>query len=150
MFQLFSQQDPRWSKDFLGDTNYTCGRWGCLSVVLTMQRNYLINSVMSPKQSIKKLRYRSSGDLEWSSLPAINLILVTRVRTRDDVLMKKYFESPIYEIAIQVNNNHWVWMLSKNYLPILGYKIADPWTGTIAYTNRYKNNITGFAAVKAN
>jgi hypothetical protein len=48
-------------------------------------------------------------------------------------------------VALQVNNNHWVWLIGR-YIPLLGYRIADPMTGGKAYSSRYKT-ITGHAVI---
>jgi hypothetical protein len=143
---IFNQQDSRWAKETLGNTVYTIGRWGCLNTVLTMVYNQIFNSRMTPLQCAKKLQFTPDGMLKWESLKEINLKLVSRIRVRNDVMIKNALNSPKDYVALQVNNNHWVWLIGR-YIPILGYRIADPWTGTACYTNRYKNNITGFALI---
>lgn len=143
---LFSQQDPRWAKETLGNTPYTIGRWGCLMTCATMARDYIFGSGMTPSQVNKKLKYTSGGLLIWSSLPNIGMKLVQRVYRNDyNKLKSVYYSSDKYAI-LQVNSNHWVWVIGR-YIPYLGWKIADPWTGTKTYTNRYGNKITGFAVV---
>ena len=144
-----SQQDSRWAKETLGNTPYTIGRWGCLMTVLTMIRNEIFKSVMTPTQAAKKLQFTPGGLVIWSSLKDINLKLVNRMGFRHDVIIQAAYRSKDQYVALQVNNNHWVWLIGRR-LPFLGYRIVDPWTGSICYTNRYHDNITGFAVVSNN
>jgi hypothetical protein len=146
---IFNQQDARWAKEILGNTPYTIGRWGCLTTVLTMIHNEIKGSVMTPLQCAKLLKFTPDGLVIWSSLKEIDLKLVNRMKFRHDVIIQSALNSKDDYVALQVNNNHWVWLIGR-YIPILGYRIVDPWTGTKCYTNRYKNNITGCAIISFN
>lgn len=143
---IFSQQDSRWANVKMGGSNYTIGRWGCLLTDLTNLRNFIFGSAMRPDQADDKLSFTKDGLLIWGSLSGIGLKLVERVYKNDyNKILSVYKSSDKYAI-LQVNNNHWVWVIGR-YIPYFGWKIGDPWTGTSCYTNKYRNNITGFAVI---
>lgn len=146
MFTNYSQQDPRWASLKLGKSPYTVGRYGCTSVCVTDVMNWLLNKSIPPSETVPKLAYTSEGLILWDSLKNLGLSLVGRFYGRQYEVIDKALADPGLCAIAQVNGNHWVWVIGRR-LPILGYRIADPWTGTKAYTNRYKNNITGCAII---
>jgi hypothetical protein len=140
---IFNQQK---TLGFLGKTKFTIARWGCLDTVMTEIYDYLYGDKMTPDVMAQKLVFNENGDLVWSSLSNVDLKLISRVRYYNKAGIDKALKDPDQYIALQVNNNHWVWVIGR-YLPFLGYKIADSWLGDKSYTNRYKNNITGYALI---
>lgn len=143
MITVFSQQDPRWAS-YKYTNGYTIGRWGCLVTVLSMARNWFYNKQDNPVWTASHLKYTAEGYLLWGSLPDAGLKLIWRYYTRNEQAINEALAAPDKCVALQVNSNHWVWAIGRK-LPLLGYKIVDPWDGRIKYTNFYRDNITGSA-----
>jgi hypothetical protein len=143
--EIFSQQDPRWSKMKLGQSPCTMGRYGCLTTAVTMYHDWVLKRYSMPSYVCGKLLYTNDGLLKWDSLGAIGLKLVSRVDKRDDAAIKKALLHPTQGVMLQVNNNHWLFLIGKT---IFGsYKVVDPWTGEITTTKKYNDNVTGFAII---
>lgn len=140
----FSQQDPRWAQKKYNN-GYTYGRYGCTITCLAMVRNWFYGVVVFPDWVGPKLTY-TSGMIIWSSLANIGLRLVERVRVRNDVKIRAALASPSQCCIVEVNHNHWLFVVGR-YIPVLGYRVIDPWRGDYCYTNRYGNNITGCAII---
>jgi ABC-type bacteriocin/lantibiotic exporter with double-glycine peptidase domain len=131
---------------FLGNTKYSIKGYGCTTACVTMVHNYKNKKFIDLDKAAKMLSYTKDGLLIWSSLKKLGLQLVSRVYKYDKKLIDDTFKSDNKYVILQVNKNHWVWVIGR-YIPFLGYRIADPLKGDKAYTNRYKN-ITGFAIIK--
>jgi hypothetical protein len=140
----FSQQDPRWASTKYQD-GFTIGRYGCEITNLAMIYDWFFLSNKTPLYVAQNLKF-NNGDILWSSLPKINLKLEKRYYSRDDNRITQALNNPNECCTVQVNNNHWLFIIGRK-LPVLGYKVTDPWLGDTCYTNRYKNNITGFAVI---
>ena len=142
--KIFCQQDY---KTMLGNTRYSVARYGCLTADIAMIYDYIHKLNVNPAEMAKKLEYNSDGLLLWPSLSKIGMKLVSRQYTFNKKVIDSELASPNRYVVLQVNNNHWVWPIGR-WIPILGYKIVDPFRGDKCYTNRYKNNITGLAVVE--
>lgn len=142
----FSQQDPRWAKQKLGKSNCTIGRYGCTTTDICMGYDWFYNSRMTPNQCAEKLNYTKDGLILWESLKNIKLKLISRLRYRNDKAIQDALKNPDLISILEVNSNHWLFLIGRK-LPILGYKVVDPWDGKIKYTNAYRNNITGCAII---
>ncbi len=142
--QIFNQQD--YPKDYLGKTKYTIAKWGCLTVTLNMIYNYINGKNIEPPKVAQMFKYLNTGDLIWSSIDILGLKMIERVRTyRKDLIDKAYAIDGEY-VALQVNSSHWVWVIGR-YIPLLGYRVADPLHGDRCYVlSRYKK-ITGHAVI---
>lgn len=141
---MFSQQDPRWANLQFGG-GYTIGRYGCVISCLTMARNWFFNDNKTPDWAARLLLF-SSGAVIWSSISNIGLRFVQRVFGRNDAVINEALINPNKCCLIQVNNNHWLWLIGR-LVPGRGWKVVDPWHGDICYTDRYGNNITGCAVI---
>lgn len=141
--QIFNQMD--YPKDYLGKTQYTVARWGCLTTCVVMIHDYIFDKALNPAQAGQILAYLSTGDLIWSSIGKLGLKLDARVRTYRKDLIDKAFADPDKYIAIQVNGFHWVWVIGR-YIPYLGYRIVDPLGGTKCWSSKYRS-ITGHALI---
>jgi len=145
MITTYSQQNSQWVNEKLIN-GYTVGRWGCLAVSLANARNWFYNKNDNPMWTVPKLNYTSDGRILWNSLKNVGLKLVERVYGRNEAKINEALAHPNKCVILQVNNNHWVWAIGRK-LPILGYRIADPWDGRIKYINFYRDNITGCAVI---
>ena len=143
---ILCQQDKRWASKFLGKTKYNLGRWGCTTTGITQGYNLLFGKQKTPANVAQILDYTPEGYILWKSLQKLNLRLTERFYGRKDVSIMEGLKNPNKFVLLQVNNNHWVFLMGR-WIPILGYRIADPWKGDTCYTNRYKNNITGGAVI---
>jgi hypothetical protein len=140
MFTQFNQLD--YPKVYLGNTSYTVARWGCLSLVVNMGYNFLFGKNVQPPEIVKILSYSSSGNLLWPSLLKLDLKLVKRISqtsTPYDAINAGY-KNPNQFVALEVKNGaHFVWLIGR-YIPLLGYRIVNPFGGKKEYM---KNGITG-------
>lgn len=141
-----SQQDSRWGNKYLGKTKYTIARYGCVTVDLTMIYNYIFGRQKTPDNVAQILEYTSGGLLIWKSLQKLNLSLKERFYGKQSDTINAGLKNPKTFVILQVNSNHWVWLIGR-YIPYFGYKIIDPWDGRTKHTNAYRNNITGGAVI---
>jgi len=141
---IFSQQDGRWASAIYNG-HYSIGRYGCLITCVTMVDDWLFSANRDPLWVASMLAY-SNGLLIWGSLAKIQMKLVQRVYVRNDAIISNALADPSTCVVLQVNSNHWVFAIGRK-IPVLGYRIADPWDGRIKYTNAYRNNITGCAVL---
>lgn len=140
-----SQQDSRWV-GYKYSNGYTLGKSGCLITDITMFYNWAFNRNERPDVLSKKLGFTPDGLLLWNSISNIGLKFLYRYYSRNDAVISEAISNPNKGCLLQVNSNHWL-LATGRKLPILGYKVADPWSGTSCYTNKYGNNITGFATI---
>jgi len=141
---FLSQQDPRWV-NYKYNGNYTLGRYGCTITDITMFYDWAFNKNVRPDWVASKLKF-SNGLLLWNSISNIGLKFVYRYYSRNDNRIKQALNSANEGCLLQVNKNHWLFLIGR-YIPGLGWKVADPWTGKSCYTKKYNNNITGFAVI---
>lgn len=153
--EIISQRDPKWSKDKIGNTNLTIGRFGCTICSISMGTEYfskIVNSVHRklPSALAKSLLFTSGGLLIWSSLSSIGLSLKSRLdvdktsKEKIDQEIKQGLLNPLTICLIEVDHAHWVLGIGKSLLG--GYTILDPWDGKKTTTRKYKS-ITGCAII---
>jgi len=107
--------------------------------------DWAFNKNVRPDWVASKLKF-SKGFLLWNSISNIGLKFVYRYYSRNDNRIKQALNSANEGCLLEVNKNHWLFLIGRK-LPILGWKVADPWTGKSCYTKKYNNNITGFAVI---
>lgn len=127
----------------LGRTKFTWARWGCLSSVIVMGYNWLFGKTLQPEMASKILNYNSNGELIWSSLSNLDLRIATSVRksniTNTRKVIDKYWSDNNTFCAIEINNGtHFVWQIGR-WIPLLGYRIVNPFGGK----KEYCKNFTG-------
>ena len=143
---ILSQRDSKWSAEKLGQSVCTVGRYGCVTVCLSMLSDYFKEqkgSFVNPAKLARGLKFTNDGLIIWSSLPLLlQFSLSKRLYQRNDVEIGISLKDPKKAVILQVENFHWVVALRR--LPFGVYLIADPWTGTKRLSTAYKN-ITGSA-----
>lgn len=148
VFTMFSQQDQRWANMKLGNTQYTMGRWGCLTTVITMGYNWLMGTSITPAWMVAKLKYNLRGKLIWD-LPGMKITKrIAKSKTIPRAEIDNAYKDPDAINALEINNGvHFVWQIGK-WWPGLGYQIVDPINGKKTFTNKYNNKVTGLRVIK--
>lgn len=139
-----SQRDPKWSSKRLGETAFTVGKYGCTITGLSMLSDYY-GKFHDPGYLAEHLNFTGSGLIIWASMGTeLPFKLVKRLYKRDDKEIEFSIKNPETSVLLQVQGNHWVVAIKR--VPLTKtYVIADPWTGAVTTTLRYKNQITGSA-----
>jgi GH25 family lysozyme M1 (1,4-beta-N-acetylmuramidase) len=141
--KVLSQRNPEWFDIKIGDTNENLGGKGCLITCISMITDY-VGKYLNPGELAQTLDFTPEVLLLWNSLPKGGLDFVYRFKNRDDLKIKKAFKDPDQFVVLQVNNNHWVWLIGVKG----GYKVADPYYGDIIFLSKRKYRITGFAILE--
>jgi len=145
--KALSQRDKRWRDALIGKSKLSLGRWGCLVACVSMASFYF-SCYRDPKWLSKNLKFTSGGLLIWSSINEETCFSFAG-RWRKFAAIKKEAEKaimdPNYVVLLEVQGYHWV--VAFDVIGKGEYRIADPWLGDIATTQRYRNDITGAAFV---
>lgn len=140
---ILSQRNPEWFDTKIGNTNETVGGKGCLITDHSMI-TFLIEKYLNPGELAQTLDFTKEAYLIWNSVHKIGLDFVYRFYSRNDEKIKSAFRDPDQYVVLQVNNNHWVWLIGISG----GYKVADPYYGDKCYLSKRKYKITGFAVLE--
>lgn len=151
MITPLTQQDKRWNTTKLGNTEFTIGRYGCLTTCVSMATQYY-NTTVEPKVTYslppklaKSLTFTPQGLLVWSSLSSIGLSRRERFYGQQDDKIRDAIKNPMTVCVLNVNHgNHWVLAYSRNWLG--GYNVIDPWDGKRKGTSGF-SDITGGAVL---
>jgi hypothetical protein len=129
--KLLNQRNGEWSDIKIGNSKRTVGSDGCL---ITSESSVTdeIGNYHNPGWMARNLNFTLDGLFIWSSITKVGLDFVYRFYSQDDIKIKKAFADPDQFIVLQVNNNHWVWLVGVGG----GYKIMDPIDGTIKYLSK--------------
>ena len=97
--------------------------------------------ITTPDRICAKLGYLLNGMLDWSSLKNIGLKLIYRSSVRNDEAANEALSNPDRFAVLEINHGaHFVLVVGRK-LPLLGYRVYDPFYGDRAY--RYNSVITG-------
>jgi hypothetical protein len=147
-----NQRDPKWAKLKIGNSPYTLGAKGCVTVNLSSLAQWYVSTfhngkVVLPDELVKQLKYTATGLLYWKSIDDSELPFkfVYRYYKRDDIRIQNIMKSTYNSCMLQVDNGkHWV--VPVGYSRVFGYRIYDPYYSDVVYLNkRYGNGIQGFA-----
>jgi GH25 family lysozyme M1 (1,4-beta-N-acetylmuramidase) len=141
--KILSQMFSQWHDIMIGKSNETVGRKGCLITCISMITDF-IGHYINPGELAQTLDFTCNALLIWSSVSKAKLDFVYRYYSRDDAKIKKAFADPDQFVILQVNNNHWVWLIGIKG----GYKVADPYYGDVIYISKRRYRITGFAILE--
>ena len=151
-FGLFSQRDPRWSRDTLGGTIYTISRWGCTVSAISMMIFALFGKIVWPHELAKSFKFLSNGKLIWSSVTysfgGKTLKFTRRVRDQrpTHAMMTKYANEPHLGMLLEVNNGtHWVFLKKWSVFSLWWYLCGDSFKYPAKFVKYAKWNITGYA-----
>lgn len=142
----YSQRDPRWASKPLGASKLTIGRYGCTTSCIADISTYFEDN-LNPLQVSQKIKYTKDGLILWQTCVFPKFRFERREYGRNNKNIRAALNDPSRAVLLEVaNGSHWVVATS-----VYGsdYKIADPWNGDTAISNRY-NNITGAAYFKMN
>lgn len=145
--QIFSQHDPRWNFERIGNSPLTVGRYGCTLTCVAMLTTYFLPE-KTPGQLARSLQFTADGLLVWSSCQFENFIFERRVYGRDDLGIRLHLADPNLAVILQVaRRTHWV-VATSRFSGDGTYQVADPWTGNKATMRRYGDDISGAAFFK--
>jgi hypothetical protein len=128
----------------MGASKLTLGGYGCTTCCVSMVSAWYGEYVSPDKLAKSKALYTTAGLIIWQALGFLKFKFSERFYSFRKDKIDEALASSSKTVILQVNNDHWVWAIGK-WLPVLGYRIIDPWTGSVCYSNRYRNNITGGA-----
>jgi lysozyme len=103
-----------------------------------------IGQYKDPGWMAQNLDFTKDGLLIWASVAKAELDFVYRFYSQDDAKIKRAFADPDQFVVLQVNSNHWVWLIGV----IGGYRVMDPLYGDIVYLHKRNYRITGFAILE--
>lgn len=143
MMKILSQKDPQWANVRLGQSNKTNASDGCLNTCNSAVTDE-IGNYHNPKWTAQNLDFTLAGLFLWASIIKVKLDFVYRFYLQDDVKIKKAFADPDQFVVLQVNNNHWLWLVGVKG----GYRVMDPFYGDVIRITQRKYKITGFAILE--
>ena len=129
----------------MGISGVPISKAGCLTCVIVMGYNYLFDKNSTPVQITPQLTYTQGGYLSWPSIKVLGLMLVSSIAKQATPYsaIANAYANPNQIVALEVNNGaHFVWLTGR-YIPVLGFKINDPWRGVATYTGLKGYKITG-------
>jgi hypothetical protein len=135
---FYSQLDPQWALDKIGNTNLTIGRWGCcLSSVCTAISK--AGGFINPPQAAKKWKFTSDGLLCWDS--DFSPLKFSSRCAYDPHYLKSWLDKGGYAV-VQVDGFHW---LMADRFGLFGLYCVDPLGGkSIRPLTKY-HKLTGMA-----
>ena len=141
--RIISQQNPLWSKNKLGASSLTIGRFGCTTCGLSMLSDYF-GCYKDPVQIQQFQKYTPDGLVLWNTLNLPKMAFEIRRYGANHAAIQASLKHPDKAVLLEVNHSHWVVALGK--VPLVdAYFIADPWSGSKTTTYKYKNAISGSA-----
>jgi hypothetical protein len=137
-----SQQDPRWGRNHIGETNMTLARWGCTITSLCMALGILQDRWVSPIDAAKYWEFNGRGEILWRScrFNGMNFLRRHYGHDRDEITYHANQEDKA--VILEVNTSHWVYVRSMEGNK---YVIWDPIDGTVHIGLPSKYRVTGFA-----
>jgi len=143
---LFSQLDPRWRRQALGNTIYTIRDWGCTVCSICMMIFYLFKEVFLPSEAAKLFQFTKDGKVYWGSVKYRDLKFKGRYYKRpSSKKMAEYTNDPKKAMLVEVNYNHWVllrkWTIPQRWWWMCG----EPYAYPARFRKRSKWSITGYA-----
>lgn len=141
----FSQRDPKWSQEKLGESTLTVGRYGCTTCCLSMLSSYFGCTKLPITLAHDVKNYTKDGLIIWKNLSFQKMKFIERGYTRDDAKIREHIANPHKAVILQVDNgSHWVVGVRSTYVGN-DYWIVDPWDGKRKTLNKSYRNITGAA-----
>lgn len=151
MMKYFSQIDPEWDGEMLGDTTFSMRLWGCLtaSVCNVIQKIYKFFD-FTPRQAARNFKYLRNGKLIHSSIKFKGLEHRRIWGRPSNDLITQYTNNPEKAILVRLRYNprHWV-MVHKWTVWFKPWFLAvDPYTynsktKTCRIVRKLKYNIDG-------
>jgi len=136
---IFKQGD--YPNIFLGNSGKSVAKAGCLTCALTVGKNSISETAYTPAQVVNIIQYNSVGEVLWNSLANLGLKLKYKSTTRNDLAVNEALANPDEFAVLEINHGaHFVLVIGRK-LPVLGYRVYDPFYGDRAY--RYNSVITG-------
>jgi len=143
-----SQRDTRWSKDKLGASTLTVGRYGCTTTAISMLSDYF-GCHKSPLEMAHNVHnYTDSGLIIWSHLNLDKMRFVLREHGHNDMGLQKALKGINTAVILEVDHCHWVVAVRKNTFS-QDYTIIDPWDGKKKNCFKTYKKITGAAYFEA-
>ena len=141
----FSQRDPRWAKEKLGESQLTVGRFGCTTTALSMLSSYFGCLRLPSELAHDVHNYTKGGLVIWQNLTFDKMKFAGREYQRNDEKIREYLKDSDKAVIFEVNDHsHWV-VGVKPTLVGNDYVIVDPWDGLKKTLKKSYRNITGVA-----
>ena len=143
--KILSQLDPQWSKEKLGASTLTVGRYGCTTCCLSMISDYF-GSYKDPVSLAHNVNnYTKDGLVLWTNFKFPTMRFLRRTYKRNDQEIQEALKDKDRAVMLQVNDGaHWVVALRRSLIGN-SYIVADPWGGVKVDVIKKYRNITGAA-----
>jgi len=148
---IYLEQDNRkWAETFIGETELTIGKYGCLIVSLSML-SYWYGEYITPVELAEDLNYTENGLLYWRSIDRVlPFNFVWRYYSRDTRKIQEILFSEDNACVVEVKAfgaRHWLLLI--NYTGGRYFAI-DPLTADVVDVEKEYGLISGFAEVTRN
>lgn len=141
--KILSQRDSQWADIRIGHSSETVGKKGCLITDNSAITDF-IGHFKDPGWLAQNLDFTAAGLLLWGSIIKAKLDFVYRFYSQDDTKIRKAFADPDQFVVLEVNHNHWLWLLGV----VGGYRVMDPYYGDVINIAQRGYKITGFAILE--
>ena len=144
---FFSQNDPRWSKDKIGDSKWTLGQKGCTIDCVADASSYF-GEETTPKEIARMPMFTPDGLILWTRLKYNFKTFEFEYRgyNYDKNKINEALKNPDKVVMVNVDKKaHWVF-ITGSYIPVFGYKVNDPFPFPSKSTRR--NDIVGYAILR--
>lgn len=143
---LFCQKDPRWADLPIGASKLTIGSYGCtLSDVAMLSSAWNVDNGLTPAQVAANTGWFTKpgnpspadphgegGLILWGNISIHGLKYEGRLHVFDKASVISATINPnraaLIEVRLPGGSKHWV--VAVRWVPIAGWRIADPLTGT--------------------
>ena len=141
--KYFSQRDPRWSGQKIGESSLMIGRWGCCLTSISMISTYFDCPKLPSEIAADVHNFTKDGLVIWKNLTFSKMKFVMRDYGRNDEKIREYLKESGKAVIFEVDNkSHWV-VGVKPTLFGNDYVIVDPWDGQKKTLKASYKNITG-------
>lgn len=140
--QFFSQNDPRWKKEKIGNSKLLLGDYGCTTCCIADASSFF-KELKTPLEIAQSDMYTTSGLVLWQKIGRVfkTFEFETRFYTYNKKLINDAFLHPRKVVLLNVNyGKHWVFLVGSSLLA--GYKCSDPYPYP-AVMKRYSNIVGG-------
>lgn len=153
---MYSQLDKRWSRETLGNTIYTIGKYGCTITATCKMLYEMLGVNITPVDAAKNFKFDHIGRLYWESIEMYMKELGYKVKCTKRAegkpshnLRTEYATDPSKGMLIELYQPqyqwpyHWVWLKNNTVLRLPWVTVFDPIPGKIV--KKFNWNISGYA-----
>jgi hypothetical protein len=146
--KYFSQNNPLWKNDKMGNSKLTLGNYGCTTSCIATGGTWFHETITPKSLASVKTLYTNSGLILWKQIDNIyeKMKFFYRYYTFNEAVIDEFLiTNPNSVVLLNVNNkSHWVLALKKT---ASGYLCSDPYPFPAKNKVFARTNIQGFAVL---